>query len=381
MNSNGIENSRLLLLLISLLYCNDNYISSSDAFVYTTPNTRKQQNNNIPSSFQPKTQLNLIPLNEIDRSSSCETYFLSKPESYRLCIGQKSQLRPSTENQPKYILGIAEEDDLPEVSRLTIEAFGTAQVTLSGDLNEFEKKLIGPTIGLWNQYTDAFAYTEVLSGLRSRTSNQRDLKLKSKGHRDKYFNLILSSPLSSSKERTSTRKELLEIASKSSILLAISEIGEGEKEGQAVNCIATVELRLQPTDGKIPFSQPWLDGIERNIANLLHLPEGLKRRHKKQELQPYLSNLCVSQDFRGRQIGKALVRVVETFAKEIWGYNRLYLHVELENEPALNLYKKEGFVDVGFRWDPFWAGNTSQDIGYYVKDFRKEEKKKRKNNK
>lgn len=44
----------------------------------------------------------------------------------------------------------------------------------------------------------------------------------------------------------------------------------------------------------------------------------------------------------------------------------IYLHVDLDNVSALRLYEKEGYVDVGMRWNPFWAGGASE-IGYFVK--------------
>ena len=51
----------------------------------------------------------------------------------------------------------------------------------------------------------------------------------------------------------------------------------------------------------------------------------------------------------------------------------MYLHVDVENETALGLYKSEGYGDVGLRWNPFWAGNAS-DIGYYVKKLQRNKK-------
>lgn len=84
------------------------------------------------------------------------------------------------------------------------------------------------------------------------------------------------------------------------------------------------------------------------------------------ELQPYLSNLCVDENYRGKGLGRALVRCVENIAMSSWNFNRIYLHVDPDNESAFNLYKSEGYRDVGHRWNPFWAGDAA-DIGYYVK--------------
>lgn len=127
------------------------------------------------------------------------------------------------------------------------------------------------------------------------------------------------------------------------------------------SCLSLSSSLFQPCDAKIPFSLPWLDKVERRLASVIGLGDASPK-----DLQPYLSNLCVDEEYRGRGIGKALVRVVESIAKSTWGFNRMYLHVDEDNEAALSLYQREGYRDVGHRWNPFWAGNASR-IGYYVK--------------
>lgn len=104
--------------------------------------------------------------------------------------------------------------------------------------------------------------------------------------------------------------------------------------------------------------------MERRLASVIGLGDGSPK-----ELQPYLSNLCVEETYRGKKIGKALVRVVENIAQSSWGFNRMYLHVDEDNLAAVSLYKSEGYRDVGHRWKPFWAGSASA-IGYYVKTIR-----------
>ena len=122
-------------------------------------------------------------------------------------------------------------------------------------------------------------------------------------------------------------------------------------------------MRLQPTDAKIPFSYPWLDTVERNMAQKL----GLDTPKDSNVLQPYLSNLCVAERVRGRRIGKAMVRCVESIVADTCGFSKIYLHVDLENAAAYDLYKNEGYEDFGSRWNPFWAGNAA-DIAYFVKE-------------
>jgi GNAT superfamily N-acetyltransferase len=97
-----------------------------------------------------------------------------------------------------------------------------------------------------------------------------------------------------------------------------------------------MQLFFKPCDAKIPFSLPWLDRIERRIAATVGIGAD------SGDLQPYLSNLCVDENFRGKKIGRALVRCVEDVAKTSWGMSRIYLHVDEENIAALSLYCSEG---------------------------------------
>jgi len=64
-----------------------------------------------------------------------------------------------------------------------------------------------------------------------------------------------------------------------------------------------------------------------------------------------------------------MVRCLEDIAVTRWGLSKMYLHVDAENEAAMQLYKSEGYKDVGRRWNPFWAGKAA-DIGYFFKKLR-----------
>ncbi len=312
------------------------------------------------SSPKSKTQRNLVPLSSfLDPSKRT---FLTSSNSFRTCIDENGALRSDEENGSNYILAVAEEDDLPTISQLTIDAFGADAITLSKNLSPLERALLNPSVGAFNAYSGMVAYTEVLSGLRQRMRHQMKI--------NEAINNSSSTP---SENQNNNIDQLLapppimniddvyakDVAAKSSVILVL---GRENMYKKGIEAIATVELRLQPTDAKIPFSEPWFDRIERSIAKFLSMDVKPKDRH----LQPYLSNLCVAESVRGRQIGKAMCRCVERIAKDAWGYDKLYLHVDLENVPALNLYKNEDYKDVGSRWNPFWAGQAS-DIGYYFK--------------
>ena len=93
-----------------------------------------------------------------------------------------------------------------------------------------------------------------------------------------------SSNISNNKEETIS---LENIAARSSLILALArpviESSSSKNEGE-MEVVASVELRLQPTDAKIPFSQPWLDKFERNLARLISFakdtPSPITTKHK-----------------------------------------------------------------------------------------------------
>jgi len=110
-----------------------------------------------------------------------------------------------------------------------------------------------------------------------------------------------------------------------------------------MEAVASVELRLQPTDAKIPFSQP-LDVVERRLVNLLPFVKedtdelstkssdntpnvqiidttSNSNNQSRPPLRPYLCNLCVSSSLRSLGIGRALCRIVEAIARDKWGYS------------------------------------------------------------
>jgi len=195
-----------------------------------------------------------------------------------------------------------------------------------------------------NGYSGLAAYTEVLAGLRQR--------LKRRLHKPSVDlpSLLLDDAVD--------KQQQIKEATEWSILFVLAK-PNAEQDGYDV--MASVELRLELTDGKIPFTLPWLDRAERGFASLVGV-------NKNSDLQPYLSSLCVDEKFRKRGLGRALVRCCEDVARLCWKCDRLYLHVDPDNTAAVQLYQSEGYQEVdGIRWDPFWAGPAA-DIGYYVKE-------------
>uniref|UniRef100_A0A7S4AXY7 N-acetyltransferase domain-containing protein n=1 Tax=Pseudo-nitzschia australis TaxID=44445 RepID=A0A7S4AXY7_9STRA len=311
--------------------------------------TTSQSNRSISSS----SRRHLIPLAKFDESVS----FLSESENYRCCIddrGYFSKKSGSGDDFDRYELGLVEEEELPDLCKFVVTAFGAEAIQLSSDINSFERMLLNPAAEFLNGYSGLVAFAEVFSGTKQRLADR---------FREHPSLVDISAPAL----KGLSREERIRKVERESLVLVLARATNdtGDKNSKSIEVIASIELRLQPCDAKIPFSIPWLDRVERRIGSLVGLGN-IDDVAGSNDLQPYLSNLCVDEKFRGQKIGRGLVRCIENVAKNSWGYNRIYLHVDEDNIAALNLYKSEGYRDVGHRWNPFWSGGASE-IGYYVK--------------
>jgi len=287
-------------------------------------------------NFARTTALHLVPI----RKFRDKFTFLSESDDYRCCIDKLGKFG-------EYDLCIVEEQDLPDVSRFVVQGFGADAIRLSQDIGAFEKMLMTPALELVNGYSSLVAFAEVLAGMRGRLS----FRLKSSQKMD----------MSPPNFKGLNRKEKIQMASGTSVIFALAKKHSDDTNDWHCDVIASVELRLEPCDAKIPFTLPWVDRIERFLGSLVGLGKNDGR-----DLQPYLSSLLVDEKFQGKGVGRALVRVVEDVAFSFWGYSKMYLHVDADNKAAFGLYKSEGYRDVGLRWTPFWAGKA-KDIGYYYK--------------
>ena len=59
----------------------------------------------------------------------------------------------------------------------------------------------------------------------------------------------------------------------------------------------------------------------------------------------YLADLCIRQDARRIGVATSLLKYVERFALDN-KYAEIYLHVEVDNAVAKNLYVKNGYLEV-----------------------------------
>ena len=252
------------------------------------------------------------------------------------------QIPTQDENDEQLAFYLPEQDDLDELTTFIVESFGADAIVLSSDMNAVERMLAQPFAGVLNGYAGLAAYAEVLGGLNQRLRSR------------------LSHPSLDPPELLSSDSlaEQIKVASRSALVLVVAKVNSSE-------IVGAVELRLEITDGKIPFSLPSLDRLERSIARFAFRPS----RTTSASLQPYLSTLCVAPEYRQRGIGRALVLCLECLTRVCWKpYSRVYLHVDPDNTAAVQLYEKVGYGPVrDIRWNPFWAGPAA-DILYFVKD-------------
>ena len=88
-----------------------------------------------------------------------------------------------------------------------------------------------------------------------------------------------------------------------------------------------------------------------NVAGVaeVSLPGGTRFGAEKLEPKapadmPYVSDVAVSPNQRGRGIGKALLRACEA-AMVAKGYNKMYLHTKVDNDAAQALFEKGGYAE------------------------------------
>ena len=310
-------------------------------------------------------------------------------------------IRPHAEEEsnPFRLYLATEFDDLSPIAQLTIDVFDVSAIALSSssDWNALEQAVIGsvvlPAIGAYNSWAQVVGYTEVLSGLKKRMRNRMvekggNTREKNNDEFEWLAPLVVPDSKDPSDKSVTTTTSIENIAARSSLILALARPVYSSNARKEMEVVAAIELRLQPTDAKIPFSQPWLDKWERRLVRVIpYLKDrsistvirnkaaptygdntfgDVLGKSKNPPLRPYLCNLCVAASLRSLGIGRALCRIVEAIAKEKWAYSSIYLHVDPTNDAARSLYEKEGYADVGRRWNVIWAGGANE-ISYYVK--------------
>jgi hypothetical protein len=193
--------------------------SSCIAFVAGQRAAKRPRDEAAQHATLPSTQLQLIPITRYNQDIS----FLAESEEFRCCFDDEGRFQ---DGDDIYELCVVEEQDLPDLSRFVVSAFGADAINLSQDMNSIERFIMSPAAELLNGYSGLVAFAEVLSGTKQRLEG-----------RLKRMDVALPNL-----ERL-TRKELIAVAEKESLILAV---GRRQATGDwRVDIIASIELRLQ----------------------------------------------------------------------------------------------------------------------------------------
>ncbi|CAM9859080.1 unnamed protein product [Ectocarpus sp. 4 AP-2014] len=241
--------------------------------------------------------------------------------------------------------GLMDESDLPDVSALLVEVFEPGVVLADGKFTGLESVILGAPIDMTNNYMKAVAYNEILYSLRSRCGNRL-----TRGDFDRSSDalvLAVRGPPSTSGKSSSTPATLDGDAD--------GGVGGG---GGAGEMVAVVELTIRKPDGSLPLNWPF--------------PAPWRREKPPEQWQPYMCNLAVAEEYRGNGYGKQLVRLCEHVAKNSWGYERMYLHVDLGDPAATGLYSSMGYEGIEKYDAPLWMRKLLgwPTIRYQVKQFK-----------
>lgn len=106
--------------------------------------------------------------------------------------------------------------------------------------------------------------------------------------------------------------------------------------------VAVAELSIQPRNGRIPGN--------------FRPPAALRTQDKP--LVPYICNVAVDERHRRQGLARALMVVCENIARDVWGCDELYLHVDQRNTAAVRLYRDLGYEPLP-QWDiPSWKEDS-----------------------
>lgn len=86
----------------------------------------------------------------------------------------------------------------------------------------------------------------------------------------------------------------------------------------------------------------WLNEGKETISSYVKQQKPITN---EDQLVPLLSNLVVRREIRGRGLARKIILQAEEQVKT-WGYPALYVLVDINNTPAVRLYKSSGYEDV-----------------------------------
>ena len=198
----------LVLLLVATL------VTLNSAFPIPHADSRPRRRLGLGSLTLP-----LVPLSIYDRDLS----FFSEDGDYRLCFDEKGRF---TEGQHRFDIALVEEEDLPDLSRFVVAAFGVDAIRLSQDMSAFERALMSPAAEMLNSFSSIVAFAEVFSGTRERLGIRLE-------------KMDISAP----NIRGLSTREATEVADEDSLVLALARTSLNKES--RIEVIASIELRLQ----------------------------------------------------------------------------------------------------------------------------------------
>lgn len=72
--------------------------------------------------------------------------------------------------------------------------------------------------------------------------------------------------------------------------------------------------------------------------------------------------LFVSQDYRGKGLGRQALELLTSYARDHIGLRQLYVYIALDNEVCLNLFKDFGYIQVGVLRSWVKRGTNYRDV-------------------
>ena len=87
--------------------------------------------------------------------------------------------------------------------------------------------------------------------------------------------------------------------------------------------------------------------------------------HYKNKDIAIIDLLCVKKEYKGNKFGKNLLSFCINYCKQL-NFKKINLHVSTNNFPALNLYKKNGFVISNFIEKYYHDKDQKNNDAYYM---------------
>lgn len=143
-------------------------------------------------------------------------------------------------------------------------------------------------------------------------------------------------------------------------VVCLYEVDENDNE----KMFGMAEVSLQPAD-PARTSPPFV--LPLNVKNAL-CSFGVWPKPT-----PYISNVLVTNEYRGKGYSKVLMACCEGLAKS-WGFDQVYLHVDADSRsgaPAQGLYRSLGYmpvIDNKYNQNFAWMGMDMMNRGLYIVD-------------